>query len=150
MSGAAALALVTCGGLLIAVECNRPGSIFPGALGLLGLLVGGHRMLHLASPASALWAAGFSMAALLLQWRRTLAGLPGLLGTVLLTAALVAWGRAAGAVPAWFAALCGVSLGGLAAVMLLVAGHARLAKQGIRQAAASTQPTAVRERWGVD
>lgn len=155
-SGTGALLLLTAGILLVFLECNRPGRVVPGALGMLLLLLGGHRMLALAAPPTALVLAVLGVAMLLLLWWQPgfgLSGFPGLLGslgTLLFTWALVRWSEAAGTAPRWLAVLCGLLLGSLAALLLLLAGRARQAKRRPSGALASAAPAGGHERWGVD
>ena len=152
MSGGAALGLVMAGALLIAVECNRPGRIVPGATGVLLLLLGLDRLQSLPGlKQGPLWLAlaGLTMLGLL-RWR-PLYGLPGLLGTGLLTVALVQLARRSGGeLDTTPAAACGALLGGLGTWLMLVAGRAWRAKQGHHGASAESFRSGVAERWGVD
>lgn len=152
MSGDAALGLVMAGALLIALECNRPGRIVPGAVGVLLLLLGVNRLRLFAGWQEApLWLALAGLALIALVRWRLLYGLPGVLGTGLLTAALVQLARRSGGEPGIaLAACCGVLLGCICTWLMMVAGQAWRAKGGHHGASAESFRSGVAERWGVD
>lgn len=147
-----ALGLVTIGALLIAVEFNRPGRVLPGACGLFLVLTGLHRVWawmgwHASVPWMALGGLGLIG---LMRWRLLL-GVPGVLGTLLLTTALVVLARrSGGALDARLALLCGMVLGLTTSCLMVLAGRAWRAKAGHRGASAERARTHAAERWGVD
>ena len=152
MSGDAALGMVTAGALLIFVECNRPGWVLPGAGGLLLLLLGVN---SLWMPGG--WSGGWlamGVAGLLLiglmRWRLLL-GVPGVVGTALLTVALVLLARrSGGALGGGWAAACGLLIGVTSSALMMLAGRAWRAKAGHRGASAESARAGVAESWGVD
>ena len=152
MSGDVALGLATVGALLIAVECNRPGRILPGAGGLLLLLLGLNRLrLFTDWRETSLWLAVGGLALIALVRWLPLSGLLGILGTGLLSAALVQLARHSGGELGGVPAACsGVLLGGLCTWLMLLAGRAWRAKRGHRGASAESFRNGVAERWGVD
>lgn len=122
-----AILLFTVGVALIAVELNRPGTIFPGAFGvLLTLLAGASLWLRHPGAASVLQII-LSMAVLLLQTRRMLHWLLPLSATILLiySIATLLPATAQPGINPWTAVLCGVILGGGTTVLTRVARRAR-------------------------
>ncbi len=152
MSASVALGLVMLGALLIAVECNRPGWIVPGAMGLLLLLLGFDRLrLFTGWKNQPLWLAVAGLALLALVRWRPLFGMSGLLGTAFLTGALVQLARRSGGeLNVALAGGCGILLGGLCSWLMLVARHAWRVKRGHRGASAEGLRNGVAKRWGVD
>ena len=152
MSGDAALGMVTVGALLIFVECNRPGRVLPGAGGLLLLLTGVNQLRMPGGWSGGLVAMGVAGAMLigLMRWRLLL-GVPGAVGTALLTAALMLFARRSqGALSGGVAAGCGLLLGVTSSALMMIAGRAWRAKAGHRGASAKRVPTGTAEIWGVD
>ncbi len=152
MSGDAALGLVTAGALLIFVECNRPGRVLPGACGLLLLLMGVNSLRMLGGWSGGLLALGVAGVILigLMRWRLLL-GVPGVLGTALLTFALGLLSRhSGGALGGGVAMACGLLLGVTSSALMMIAGRAWRAKAGHRGASAERARTGVTESWGVD
>ena len=147
-----ALGLVTAGALLVFVECNRPGRILPGAGGVLLMLLGAsHLMAFVRWNERAPWLglAGIAMiGSLRWRWRH---GVPGVLGTALLTAVLVQLARrSGGALRPLAAAFCGLLLGTISSCLMMVAGQAWRAKRGHHGASVQRGRTGAAERWGVD
>ena len=147
-----ALGLATAGALLVFVECNRPGRILPGAGGVLLLLLGASRLMTFVrwnEGAPWLGLAGIAMIGSL-RWRLRY-GVPGVVGTALLMAALVhlAW-HSEGALRSLPAACCGLLLGVISSWLMMVAGQAWRAKGSHYGASAQRGRTGAAERWGVD
>ncbi len=147
-----ALWLVTVGVLLVFVECNRPGWILPGACGVLLMLPGLCRLLAFTRwSEGTIWLglAGLAM----IGWLRWHPSRPafGIVGSALLTAALVLLARSSGGqlgpVPA---GCCGLLLGTVSSFLMTLAGQAWRAKTGHHSASAETMRTGAAERWGVD
>ncbi len=152
MNASIALGLVTVGALLLFMECNRPGRILPGACGLLLLLLGINRLrVFISWDDAALWSAlaGLVLIALL-RWR-PLFGAPALLGTGFLLGALAHLAKhSGGELGRPWALACGLLLGSVSSLLMLLAGQAWRAKAGHSRASAETARTGVVERWGVD
>ncbi len=152
MSGTVALGLVTAGALLIFVECNRPGRVLPGAAGVLLTLLGVSRLMAFVrwnDGAPWLALAGVAMIGSL-RWRSR-NGIPGVVGTALLTAALVQLAKhSEGALPPLPAACCGLLLGAISSWLMMVAGLAWRAKGSHYGASAERERTGAVEHWGVD
>ena len=152
MSGDAALGMVTGGALLIFAECNRPGWVLPGACGLLLLLTGVNSLLMLGGWSGGLLAMGVAgvISIGLMRWRLLL-GVPGVVGTALLTVALVLLARRSeGALSGGVAAGCGLLLGVTSSALMMIAGRAWRAKAAHRGASAERAQTGTAESWGVD
>jgi membrane-bound serine protease (ClpP class) len=120
--------LILTGGLaLIALELNRPGSILPGALGLLlSLLAVASLWQHHPRPAPVLVFIA-SMALLLLQTRQTLPWILSAGATILLVlsmSTLLPRTVQPGTSP-WVALLCGLFLGAGTTVLTRIARRAR-------------------------
>jgi membrane-bound ClpP family serine protease len=130
LSPNAALLLLSAGLALIAFELNRPGSILPGACGLLLTLLAAAALLRCHPRPWAMALSVIALGCLLVQLRRTLP----LWAAALATAALV--GSLAGLVPADRGArlhpavttLCGLILGAGITLLTRVARRARLNK----------------------
>ena len=152
MSGNVALGLLMTGALLVAIECNRPGAIVPGAVGLLLLLLGVNRLRVLPGwHGGPFWLAlaGLGLIAVV-RWR-SLHGVPGGVGTILLSTALVQLARRSGGGLGMLpAGCCGGVLGGGGTWLMVVAGQAWRAKSGQRGALSESTQSGVAERWGVD
>ena len=147
-----ALGLATGGALLVALECNRPGRVVPGAAGLLLLLLGVNRLRVFAGAGDGpLWLALMGLAMIAgVRWR-LLYGVPGVLGTGLLAVALIGLARRSGGeLGAAPAGCCGVLLGGVGTWLMMVAGRAWRAKSGHHGASAESFRNGVAEGWGVD
>ena len=150
MSGDAALGVFTGGMLLIFVECNRPGLVLPGSAGLLLASFGAYQLSSLPVPPAALWFAGGGLLAMVAGWWRQFRGLPGTLGSMVLCAGFLDLSlESKGELTAWWAAGCGLLLGGLGSFLLFIAGRARRSKRTVRHAGGHGTP-GVREHWGVD
>jgi membrane-bound ClpP family serine protease len=127
LSPDAAVLLLTAGLALIAFELNRPGSILPGACGLLLTLLAAARLLR-CHPRP--WAIGLfimALGCLLLQLRRTLPLWAAAFATVALVAGLV-WLLPAGGgvfIHPVVATLCGLILGTGITLLTRVARRAR-------------------------
>lgn len=129
LSPQAAVLLLTAGLICVAWELNRPGSILPGAVGTLCVLVGvailSRFSLHLWAVLLLLAAIGFlggNLVWALPMWLLGLAGLAMVAGLRLLLATPPAIG--------WPEALvCGALVSGGAAVLSRIAFRARRAKQ---------------------
>ncbi len=145
----AALGLVMTGALLIAVECNRPGRIVPGSVGVLLLLLGLNQLRPFAGwhdPPLWLALAGLTSIALV-RWRPRYVML-GVFGTTLLATALVQLARQSGGeLGVAPAGCCGVLLGGGCTWLMMVAGHSWRAKRGYGGASAKLLQSGVAERW---
>lgn len=152
MSGDAALGLVTAGALLIFVECNRPGRVLPGAFGCLLLLLGTNNLRSFSGWSDGpLWMglAGLGLIGLM-RWRLLL-GVPGVLGTALLTTALGMVARGSGgALDGETAVGCGIVLGVTSSLLMMIAGRAWRAKGGHRGASAERAGGGAADVWGVD
>lgn len=130
LSPNAAILICTLGFALIALELNRPGSILPGALGLLLTLLAVASMWPRRPHASAFLGILLAMAVLLLQTRRTLFWLVPLAATALLVYATTKLlpATAQPAISVWIALVCGLILGGGITVLTRIARRARLNK----------------------
>jgi len=137
------------GALLVCLECNRPGRIVPGASGLLLLLLGVWRLQGLAGSDDGSLGWGLAGVAFLgvLRWR-LLYGVPGVLGTGFLTAALVRLAVCShGEIRVDLAVACGLVLGAVGSGLMVIAGQARRTKFGHRSPSAGRARTGVVERW---
>jgi membrane-bound ClpP family serine protease len=127
LSPNAAVIFLTFGLVLIALEINRPGSIFPGALGLLlALLAAASLAQHHARTTPVLQFIA-SMALLLLQARRQLGWIISAGATILLIVSisrLLPLSVQPGISP-WVALLCGLFLGAGTTVLTRIARRAR-------------------------
>lgn len=127
LSPNATVLILTAGLALIALELNRPGSILPGAAGLLLTLLA-IASLSLRHPRSGpAFLIATSMAVLLLQCRRTLLWLIPAGATVLLgfsIATLLPPG-ASPAISTWVALPCGLILGAGITLLTRIARRAR-------------------------
>ena len=127
LSPDAAVVILTAGAALIALELNRPGSVLPGAVGLLlSLLAAASLLRHHPSPDRAIAAVG-CLSLLLLQARRKLGGI----AVAVLTLGLIfALGTLIPPAPGpeisdWAAVGCGISLGTGTTVLTRIARRAR-------------------------
>ena len=132
LSPDAAVILVTFGLGLLFLECNRPGSILPGAAGLLGVLlaVAALRPYPLQLWAMTLLLGSFALLAVPL-WQELPRLVPGA-ATLALIAALrgLVWHPRV----SWITAvLCGALLGTASTFLADIARRARRAKQVLRQ-----------------
>ena len=147
-----ALGLVTIGTLLVFVECNRPGKVLPGACGVLLLLSGLHRLSAVSGwTDAAVWLGVTGMVLIgTLRWR-LLVGVPGVLGTGLLTVAFALLAKnSGGALGSLPASSCGLLLGSVSSWLMVIAGRAWRAKTGQDAASAERVRTGAAEWWGVD
>jgi membrane-bound serine protease (ClpP class) len=127
LSPDAAVLILTAGLVLIALELNRPGSILPGALGLLlTLLAAADLTQHHPRPEAAMEAI-FCVALLLLQLRRKLSSVVVICATIALIFSI------ANLIPpipgprisAWTAVLSGLLVGTGTTVLTRIARRAR-------------------------
>jgi len=122
-----AVLILTAGLALIAIELNRPGSVIPGALGLLfSLLAAASMAKHHPHPGTILLGI-VSMAALLWQARRTLLWVIPASATILLilSMGMLLPSTAEPAVSWWVAVPCGLILGTGTTVLTRIARRAR-------------------------
>jgi membrane-bound ClpP family serine protease len=126
LSPNAAVLIFTVGVALIAVELNRPGSILPGAAGLLLTLLAAASLWPRHPNAEAFLQIILSMAVLLLQTRRTLLWLLPLSATILLiySIARLLPPTAEPGISPWIAILCGLFLGAGTTVLTRIARRA--------------------------
>jgi hypothetical protein len=127
LSPNAAVLILTAGLALIALELNRPGSVLPGASGLLlTLLAMASLSLHHPRPGPAMLIA-VSMVVLLLQFRRALLW-PIPSGATILLCFSIATLLPPGMIPAigpWIAVPCGLILGVGITLLTRIARRAR-------------------------
>ncbi len=151
MSGDAALGILSAGLLLIVLECNRPGKILPGALGLLLFLIGADELSRNSIPPPTLWLLCCGSLSILLLWWRPLFGFPAALGSVCLTVGLASLAKLPSRqISLPWAIGCGLTLGVLSSWLMLIAGRARRAKRSHRHASAEPWNSDAPEHWGVD
>jgi membrane-bound serine protease (ClpP class) len=127
LSPNAAVLILTAGLALIALELNRPGSVLPGALGLvLSLLAAASLAQHHPRPDRVLQFLA-SMALLLLQARRPLLWIIPTSATILLILAVgtLLPSTVEPGVSAWTALLCGLILGTGTTILTRIARRAR-------------------------
>jgi membrane-bound ClpP family serine protease len=127
LSPNAAVLIMTLGIALIALELNRPGSIFPGALGLLfSLLAAANLGEHHPHPRPVLEGI-VSTALLLLQARRRLLWIIPLSATILLILSMYTLlpSTAEPGISPWVAIPCGLTLGTGTTVLTRIAHRAR-------------------------
>ena len=116
------LVLLGAGALLLLLECNLPGAILPGALGLLLVLAAVYGLSLQSLQILAVLLLLVAVAALALSSLRPLFGIPALLGTAALVVGLLS--LTPGVSP--FLALCvGLTLGLACALLGRVAWQAR-------------------------
>ena len=123
----AAVVILTAGLALIALELNRPGSILPGALGLLiSLLAAASLASHHPRPEPVLQFIA-SMALLLLQARRPLLWIIPAGATILLILSMDTFlpPTVQPGISPWLALLCGLFLGTGTTVLTRIARRAR-------------------------
>jgi membrane-bound ClpP family serine protease len=130
LSPNAAVLIFTVGVALIAVELNRPGSILPGAVGLLLALLAAASLWPRHPNVEAALQIILSMALLLLQTRRTLFWLLPISAVILLiySVATLLPPTVEPTISPWIAVLCGLLLGGGTTVLTRIARRARLHK----------------------
>ncbi|HEX4156178.1 MAG TPA: hypothetical protein VHY48_11245 [Acidobacteriaceae bacterium] len=121
----AAILLLTCGLVLIALELNRPGSILPGALGLLLALLACAALAHRRPDPLAIGLLLISALILLLQSRRRI---PPWIPCLATAAAIVGLVRIVPGVHLATAVLCGLLLGVGTILLTRIALRARLNK----------------------
>ena len=138
--------LVTSAGLLLLyVECNRPGRVIPGVVGLLLLLLGLHSLSQLPLRPGAIFLVTLAFALLALTLRGTAPWLWLLAGTALLSCGLARLpARQAWSPPA---ALCGLVLGSVTGWLATIAGRARRSKRHPHPTAGQPSPRAVTHGW---
>jgi membrane-bound ClpP family serine protease len=127
LSPNAAILIFTVGVALIAVELNRPGSILPGAIGLLlTLLAAASLWPRHPNPAAVLQIIG-SMAVLLVQVRRTVVWLVSAAATMLLIVSITKLLPSATEprISLWTALVSGLVLGAGTTVLTRIARRAR-------------------------
>jgi len=127
LSPNAAILILTAGLALIAIELNRPGSVLPGAIGLLlSLLAVTSLAKHHPHP-EAIFLISASMAALLWQARRTLLWIIPAGATLLLTLsmAMLLPSTVVPEISWWVAVPCGLILGIGITVLTRIAQRAR-------------------------
>ena len=127
LSPNAGVLILTAGLALIALELNRPGSILPGALGLLLTLLAAASLEQYHPRTEPVLQFIASMALLLLQARRTLLWILPASATILL---ILSMGRllpqtVQPAISPWAALLCGLFLGAGITVLTRIARRAR-------------------------
>lgn len=121
-----AILLLTAGAALIALELNRPGSILPGAAGLLVILLAMAGLIHLHPFPVAVAVLVCCIALLLLQWRRYLHWLfTACITAALILALLFLEPRNLPQPSAWIAVPCGLILGVGTTVLTRMARRAR-------------------------
>lgn len=127
LSPNAAILIFTVGIALIALELNRPGSILPGAAGMLLTLLAAASLWPRHPSGIAVVQILVSMAVLLLQTRRTLLWVLPLLATILLIYSIARLLPRASepAVSLWIALLSGLILGTGTTVLTRIARRAR-------------------------
>jgi membrane-bound ClpP family serine protease len=122
-----AVLTLTVGLALIALELNRPGSVFPGAIGLLlSLLAAASLGKHHPRPGAVLLSIG-SMVLLLWQARRTFPWIVPAGATIflILSMAMLLPSTAKLGVSPWVALLCGLIFGAGITVLTRIARRAR-------------------------
>jgi membrane-bound serine protease (ClpP class) len=127
LSPNAAILILTAGLALVALELNRPGSILPGAVGLLlALLAAANLSQHRPRPEPVLEFV-VSMVLLLLQARRPLLWIIPASATILLILSMSTLFPATvqPGISPWVALLCGVFLGTGTTVLTRIAQRAR-------------------------
>lgn len=129
LSPTAAILLLTVGLALIALELNRPGSILPGATGLLLTLLATASLAHLHPHPAVVVLLVLCLALLLLQLRRSLHWILAAAATLGLIFALLRLLPADQPQPSPIVAiLCGLILGAGTTVLTRIARRARLNK----------------------
>lgn len=127
LSPNAAVLVFTVGVALIAIELNRPGSILPGAAGMLFVLLAAASLWPRHPSAGAALQILLSMAVLLLQTRRRLFWLLPLSAMILLiySIATLLPANAEQSISLWIAVLCGMFLSAGTTVLTRIARRAR-------------------------
>ena len=122
-----AVLMFTVGFALIAVECNRPGTVFFGAVGVLLTLLAAANLWPRHPSAESVLQIILSMAVLLLQTRRRLLWLLPASATILLIYSIATLLPATAQPPIhqWTAILCGLVLGAGTTVLTRIAQRAR-------------------------
>jgi|SRR6185437_6239138 len=122
-----AILILTAGLALIAIEFNRPGSVLPGAIGLLlSLLAAASLAVHHPHPGAILVVIA-SMTALLWQARSTLLWIIPAVATILLVLSMATLlpSTAEPEISRWVAVPCGLILGTGITVLTRIARRAR-------------------------
>ena len=127
LSPNAGVLILTAGLALIALELNRPGSILPGALGLLLTLLAAASLAQYHPRLEPVLQFIVSMALLLLQARRTLLWILPASATILLILSMgtLLPKTVQPGISLWAALLCGLSLGAGTTVLTRIARRAR-------------------------
>ena len=123
-----AVLLGTLGICLGFIECNRPGRILPGAVGLLLFLFSCARLAHAGLHPAALLVLAVAILTLLGNLLRSLPAWVLMVATACLVAGLHLLPSREAMIPFRIALPCGTILGGLSAVLTRIAFRARRAK----------------------